>query len=219
VDPAPHRPYETTWEDWVLGGGALAQFADPRLPLRVEIGPGEDDFLLDSARDRPDRNWLGIEYSRKRVARYLRRVHRVSPGIPNLRLIWRPAADLVGAFLAPELVEAYHIHFPDPWPKAHHGRYRMLHPVFVRDLEESLVPGGSVHLATDSPEYALEIVEAFAQAPGLENLRSAPGYEVAPPGERATVFERRWREMGREILRIDFRRRPVEVTPPRGIPA
>ena len=60
----PFRPFETTWEDWVLGGGLLRAFEDPALPLEVEIGPGDDDFLLEQAEAHPDRNWLGIEYSR-----------------------------------------------------------------------------------------------------------------------------------------------------------
>ncbi len=49
----PWPPLETTWEDWLLGGGPRAAFADPTLPLEVEIGPGEDDFLLESAAGAP----------------------------------------------------------------------------------------------------------------------------------------------------------------------
>ena len=53
----------------MLGGGLLHAFEDPSLPLEVEIGPGDDDFLLEQAAAHPHRNWLGIEYSRKRVRR------------------------------------------------------------------------------------------------------------------------------------------------------
>jgi tRNA (guanine-N7-)-methyltransferase len=204
VDPGLSRPYETTWEDWLLGGGARAPFADPSKPLEVEIGPGEDDFLLESALARPDRNWLGIEYSHKRVARYARKVHARSPGLANLRLIWRPAEDLVRPFLSPGVVEAYHVYFPDPWPKKHHGRYRLVDPGFLSDLATSLVPAGVVHLATDQLDYAREMLEAFAGVPVFRNLRAPPGYEVAQPTGRTTVFEDRWRAMGRPIYRLDF---------------
>jgi tRNA (guanine-N7-)-methyltransferase len=209
VDLGPLRPFETTWEDWVLGGGAAASFPDPTRPLEVEIGPGEDDFLLESAIARPDRNWLGIEYSRKRVRRYVRRLEALPSPLPNLRLIWRPAEDLVEEFLAPARVEAYHLLFPDPWPKKHHARFRLLQPPFVDALAASLVPGGTIVICTDVPAYVEQVLEALATAPALENLLGPPGFESPGPGPRESVFERRWREMGRSILRLRWRRIPA----------
>lgn len=203
MDRSPLRPYETTWEDWVLGGGAQAQFVRPELPLEVEIGPGDDDFLYDSAVADPGRNWLGIEYSHKRVRRYVRRIQQRGADLPNLRLIWRPASDLVGPFLTPEVVRAYHLYFPDPWPKAHHARYRLVTPAFVSAMRDSLLPGGRVDMATDAAEYVAEIREALGAVAGMteEALR-----EEALPGERATVFEERWRALGREIHFLRFRK-------------
>lgn len=201
----PRSPLETTWEDWLLGGGASNAFADPSAPLVVEIGPGEDDFLLEMARAEPGTNWLGIEYSHKRVERYVRRATALGVGERNLRLIWRPAADLVEPFLSPSKVSRYHVHFPDPWPKKHHARYRLVEPSFARALAVSLVPGGSVVLATDSPEYAAEIHAAFSSVPSMRSAHPDPGFVRVAPGERSTVFENRWRAMGRVIhaLRYD----------------
>jgi tRNA (guanine-N7-)-methyltransferase len=195
--PGVLRPYETTWEDWVLRGGVEPAFADPSLPLEVEIGPGEDDFLWESALADAATNWLGIEYSHKRVARYVRTVERRAPGLANLRLAWRPARDVVAPFLIPAHVRAYHVHFPDPWPKKHHGRYRLLQPEFLRALEASLVPGGSVHVATDHVAYVEEMLLAFAET-GLIRV------EDAPRERRTTQFEERWRAMGRAIYRLDW---------------
>jgi tRNA (guanine-N7-)-methyltransferase len=202
------RPFETTWEDWVLGGGLRNAFPRPDAPLAVEIGPGEDDFLLDQARAHPESNWLGIEYSSKRVRRYARRVGRVAPDLRNLRLAWRPAADVVGPFLSPGVVAAYHVNFPDPWPKKHHARYRLFTPEFAGSLADSLAPGGTVRLATDVLDYAAEIHAAFSQVPSLRSLRPAPGWVRLPPGERRTVFEERWREAGREIHYLDYEKAP-----------
>ena len=200
------RPYETTWEDWRLGGGARAAFGDPTRPLHVEIGPGEDDFLLDMARERPDVDWLGIEYSRKRLERYARRAAEAGVGADNLRLMWRPAVDLVGPFLTPAVVSAYHVHFPDPWPKKHHARYRLLTPDFAAALAASLVPGGAVVLVTDSPAYAEEIHAAFSAAPSMRSAHPPPGWVRPPPGPRTTVFEERWRAMGRDIHALRYER-------------
>ena len=196
----PIRPYETTWEDWLLGGGARAQFVDPSLPLEVEIGPGEDEHLYESALAHPERNWLGIEYSGKRVSRYVRKIERRGRDLPNLRLIWRPAPDLVGPFLSPAEVHAYHIYFPDPWPKAHHERYRLLTPAFALCLAESLVPGGRIDLATDSEAYAEQMREVLADVRDLSR-------EIREPlAGRLTVFEERWRSLGRKISFLRYRK-------------
>lgn len=203
----PLLPLETTWEDWVLGGGVGAAFPREQ-PLEVEIGPGEDDFLLESARAQPERNWLGIEYSSKRVHRYVRRVLRLAGPLPNLRLLWRPAADVIGPFLTPGRVAGYHVHFPDPWPKKHHARYRLMGPEFVGDLAASLAVDGRVEVATDSRAYLEEMLAVLEAEPRLKNLLPAPGWRTPPPGDRATVFEKRWREQGREIYALSFARRP-----------
>ena len=201
----PLRPEECTWEDVLLGGGVKARFPHADRPLSVEIGPGEDDFLLDQARAHPESNWLGIEYSSKRVHRYVRRVRSEAPGLDNLRFVWRPAVDLVEEFLSPSLVAAYYVNFPDPWPKKHHARYRLVTPEFAAVLARSLFLGGFVQFTTDVPEYAAEIHAAFSTTPGMVSGYPAPGYVRLPPGSKTTVFEDRWRAKGRDIhtLRYD----------------
>ena len=116
-----------------------------------------------------------------------------------------PAADLVEPFLSPARVARYHVHFPDPWPKKHHARYRLVEPTFARALAASVAPGGAIVLATDSPEYAVEIHAAFSVLPELRSAHPDPGWIKTAKGARATVFEERWRAMGREInaLRYD----------------
>lgn len=200
------EPYEITWEMLRLGAGVGSTFVDPALPLEVEIGPGDDDFLLRSAQAHADVNWLGIEYSHKRVRRQVRRLERLHPeGLGNLRLLWRPARDVTRAFLAPGRVRTFHIYFPDPWPKAHHARYRLLEPAFLEDLAAALAPGGRVRIATDAEAYAQEVIASLAEVRGLVSDVPAPGWTTQPPAERTTVFEERWRAEGRTIHALCLR--------------
>lgn len=207
-------PYELTWEDLRLAG-LDAAFPPADLPLEVEIGCGDDDFLLRSAEQRPGTRWLGIEYSHKRVRRQIRRVERLhAQPLSNVRFLWRPARDVVRPFLAPGRVHAFHVYFPDPWPKAHHARYRLLEPSFLADLAAALEPAGVVHFATDSRDYAEEVVTALAEVSGLVNTLPAPGWVTTPPAERTTVFEERWRAEGRTIHAMRFNRAPGPAAPP-----
>ncbi len=202
-------PYEVTWEPLLLEG-IHAQFHDPHAPLEVEIGPGDDGFLARRAAQIPEHNWLGIEYSHKRVRRYIRRLERMDADgaslWKNTRLLWRPARDVIAEFLSPVQVAAYHIYFPDPWPKAHHARYRLLKSSFLRDVGESLVEGGRVLIATDSHAYAEEVLEASTDVATLTNAVPSPGYARRPRGANMTAFETQWREMGRSIYALEFER-------------
>ena len=202
-------PYEVTWEPLLLEG-IHAQFHNPHAPLEVEIGPGDDGFLARRATQVPERNWLGIEYSHKRVRRYVRRLERLDVAgashWKNVRLVWRPARDVIAEFLSPAQVDTYHIYFPDPWPKAHHARYRLLQPAFLHDVGESLAPDGRVFIATDSHRYAEGVLEAVASVPTLENLVPSRGIARRPLGDHMTAFEAQWREMGRSIFALELGR-------------
>ena len=112
------------------------------------------------------------------MRRTVRRIERRLGTPGNLRLVWRPAADVVGRFLTPGKVSRYHVYFPDPWPKKHHHRYRLLSPAFLTDLRDSLCEGGEVRFCTDHLEYGQETLNAFAEAVGWENCLPAPGYEI-----------------------------------------
>ena len=54
------------------------------------------------------------------------------------------------------------LYFPDPWPKKRHHKRRIVQPAFLDLCESRLVPGGSLHIATDWANYAEHIDETLA---------------------------------------------------------
>src|SRR5512135_1010951 len=83
-------------------------------PLEVETGSGRARFLMAAARANPPHDSLGLERSpaysrvcRDRVAR---------SGLPNARAL-RADGSLFAESLEPRSGRAFHIYFPDPWPK------------------------------------------------------------------------------------------------------
>src|SRR2546422_9381147 len=80
----PADPYQLSLDD-------LLAERDPELrwerafgakrPLRLEIGVGNSDFLIEVALREPGYNYLGFEYSPKRVDKFLRR-GPARPGSP-----------------------------------------------------------------------------------------------------------------------------------------
>ena len=62
-------------------------------PLRVEVGFGKSEFLIELARDCPDFNYLGFEYSAKRVRKFLDKVRKA--GVTNIRAVCCNISDVV----------------------------------------------------------------------------------------------------------------------------
>jgi tRNA (guanine-N7-)-methyltransferase len=167
-------------------------FGNPR-PVEVEIGPGRGEVLLALAAAAPDVNFFAIERGLGTVAAIARTA--AARGLGNVRLVAGDARCIVARFVPDASVSAYHVYFPDPWPKRRHVRRRLAGPAFATGLARTLVPGGMVHVASDLPE----VVAALAEALDLAGLRRVPG--AAPPARPTTSFERRYAGGGTHYAR------------------
>ena len=64
----------------------------------------------------------------------------------------RTQIDQVNSYFATNEVEAIWITFPDPQLRKSKAKKRLTHPKFLRLYQQFLVPGGLIHLKTDSPD-------------------------------------------------------------------
>ena len=124
----------------------------------------------------------------------------------NVRLLQARAEDTVRELLPDASVRTFWVNFPDPWPKLHHRRRRLLGPGFVQELARCLAPGGELQVATDDADYAEQIDAALAGEPLLENALAQPFLRDVP-GRAATAYEREWRAEGRSLHFWTYRRR------------
>jgi tRNA (guanine-N7-)-methyltransferase len=175
------------------------------LRLSVEIGFGRGEFLAALAAAEPERAFLGIEYSGKRVLKLARRLARAP--LRNVRLVEARAEDVVGELLPEGSVETFWVNFPDPWPKKRHARRRLLQPAFVHALALRLAPGGALEVATDDVPYAEQIDAALAGEPLLENALAEGRFAREVLGRKPTAYELEWRAEGRPLHFFRHRRR------------
>ena len=95
-------------------------------------------------------------------------------------------------------VAAYHIHFPDPWPKTRHRHRRLATPAFAGEIARTLVPGGAVHVASDLPA-----VVARLRARARRRRASSAVEDAAPPRDRPkSSFEQRYARQGTAYARF-----------------
>lgn len=171
-------------------------------PLVLEIGSGMGEATAAMAGADPDRNYLAVEVHTPGIANLLAVVEE--RGLSNVRVALGDALDLV-AHLPPASLDAVHAFFPDPWPKARHHKRRLIRPAHVAVLRTRLVPGGTLHCATDWADYAEAALEALSADPELRNAYD--GYAPRPDRRPLTKFEERGLLAGRQVFDLIFRRR------------
>lgn len=171
---------------------------DNEKPVEVEIGCGKGRFLINSAMAYPEINYIGIE----RALRYFRIMKErvVRRELANVRLLRDDAVYFVERFIPDGAVSAYHIYFPDPWPKKRHRKRRLFNTRFLEEIERTLAAGGSLDFATDYVEYFEEIQALLEASDRLDVLGEIPE-RVRELGRDLTNFETKYTAEGRAIHR------------------
>ena len=169
-------------------------------PVEIEIGCGKGRFLLETSRQHPEINYIGVERALKYVQHAKDRLQKGN--VTGVFLVWSDAAYLVDRYIGGGTVKAYHVYFPDPWPKKRHHKRRLFrNKVWLRGLVRTLNPSsGRIHVATDHAEYFDEIHDCLTHTPPLVYLPPEPLEGAHIP----TSFEMKYRAEGRKIYRAIY---------------
>jgi tRNA (guanine-N7-)-methyltransferase len=166
----------------------------------LEIGSGMGEATLEMAAADPGRRYLAVEIHTPGVANLLANIEQ--RGLDNLSVVSVDALDLCREQIPDASLEAVHVFFPDPWPKARHHKRRLIQPVHVALLSAKLRAGGLLHCATDDLGYAEAMLETLTAEPALRNRFD--GYAPRPRSRPVTKFEQRALAAGRTPADLMF---------------
>lgn len=165
-------------------------------PVILEIGSGKGRFLIGSAMERPDRNFIGIEkslhYHRVIRDRILKR------SLTNVRLINHDAFPVMQKMFADASIAEIHIYFPDPWPRPKEQKRRIIRPDALAEMRRVLVAGGSGIYVTDHRAYFESAAPIVAEC--FRSETRIPGPDDVP----RTNYEAKYRAEGRRIFEVRF---------------
>jgi tRNA (guanine-N7-)-methyltransferase len=208
------RAWERSWCRWGAdvkdlpeGPLDIAGWFGRAAPVVLEIGSGMGESSASMALAAPGVDHLAVEVYQPGLAQLLLRIEQA--GITNLRLLRGDAHTLLAEHVVPSSLHAVRIYFPDPWPKRRHHKRRLVRPEFVALVASRLIPGGTLHLATDWAPYAEEMLAACAAEPALRNTvgdDSSSGFATRPAWRPVTKFEQRARDEGRVVRDLFFAR-------------
>ena len=170
----------------------------------LEIGFGNGEFTAARAMACPDTLMIGMEVSSSCVERCVRRVSKLRAGSPgtnalaNLKVICTDARFMMKELFADGSLDGVIMNFPCPWPKKRHARRRVTAKDFADGLAAVLKVGGTFELVTDEEWYALDARKILDRHEAL----SATAYEVNPARSVTTKYERKWLEMGKDVIKL-----------------
>ena len=124
-----------------------------------EIGSGMGEATSQIAANNPQTAYVAVEVHKPGIGALIIRAENL--GVRNLKIINADIYEVLTKHIDDQNVDAFHIFFPDPWPKRKQHKRRLLKPSFIEILAKKLRHGGRINIATDWYPYAEEIKKNF----------------------------------------------------------
>ena len=142
-----------------------ADFADPNLPLHLDIGCARGRFILRMAEHEPKWNFLGVEI-REPLVIEANRIAEEKGLAGNLHyefcnaMLW---LDRLLQDIPDGILQMVTIQFPDPWFKKKHAKRRMVNAELINAILHRLAVDGRIFVQTDIEPLADEMFGLFRE--------------------------------------------------------
>jgi tRNA (guanine-N7-)-methyltransferase len=118
-------------------------------PITLELACGKGEYAVGLGQLYPQRNFIGIDLKGNRI--WVGAKKALQQNLTNVAFL-RTQIDQLAEYFAQAEVNEVWITFPDPQLRMSKAKKRLTHPKFLRLYKQLLVPGGYIHLKTDSPD-------------------------------------------------------------------
>ncbi len=129
--------------------GSWSIFFKNNNPITLELACGKGEYALGLGQLHPGRNFIGIDLKGNRI--WVGAKKALQQNLGNVAFL-RTQIDQLSEYFADAEVSEIWITFPDPQLRTSKAKKRLTHPKFLRLYQQILVPGGLIHLKTDSPD-------------------------------------------------------------------
>lgn len=130
-------------------------------PLTLELACGKGEYAVGLGQLYPERNFIGVDLKGNRLWVGARKA--LAQNLTNVAFL-RTQIDQISTYFSQAEVDSLWITFPDPQLRLSKAKKRLTHPKFLRLYQQFLVPGGLIHLKTDSPDlyrFTLLVTETY----------------------------------------------------------
>jgi tRNA (guanine-N7-)-methyltransferase len=172
-------------------------------PIEIEVGSGKGGFMVEYCQRHSGLPFLALE-KEAGIAHFAAGRLAKRPGLHQVRLVLCDAMPMLRDFLPEKCVKAFHVYFPDPWPKKKHHKNRIMQQPFMDQVKRLSLPGASFFFGTDHEDYHAEAKPLMDAQPWLELMEA----DAEPTEGIQTNFEKKYRAKGKKIFRYRYTVRP-----------
>jgi tRNA (guanine-N7-)-methyltransferase len=173
-------------------------------PLALEIGCGIGDFIVKTAADYPDWNFIAIDFYNKGCWKTCRRIDRT--GLKNVRVLRVEARGFIAELIAKESLAAVYINCPDPWPKKKHRKRRLVNLHFMKFLQDYMALDADFYFSTDFDDYGTGVAEMLAGLEGFANRLAPDLYRHELEGYHLSKYMNKFMAEGKRIYFIHYQK-------------
>ena len=114
--------------------------------IKIEIGMGKGDFIIENAIKHPNINFIGIEKYDSVIVRAIQKSNELE--LNNLKIIRLDAINIDKIF--DKEIDTIYLNFSDPWPKDRHAKRRLTSPIFLKKYESIFKKDYKIIMKTDN---------------------------------------------------------------------
>ncbi len=173
-------------------------------PIVLELGCGKGEYTVGLSRMFPNQNFIGIDRKGARIWRGAKTINEEQ--VMNAAFM-RAQIQHLGSIFEPQEISSIWITFPDPQPQKTREKSRMTAPRFLDMYRKLLVPGGRVHLKTDSlplHEYSVECANAAGATIQVSTSDLYATLDADPVLDIKTTYEKRFLAEGLKICYLSI---------------
>jgi len=141
--------------------GKWKEFFHNDSPISLELACGKGEYAVGLGRLFPERNFIGIDLKGNRI--WVGAKLAIKENLQNVAFIRSHIDKLTDYFSQGEVSEIW-LPFPDPQLRDSKAKKRLTHPKFLRLYQSVLIPGGTIHLKTDSPalyNFTKQVIDLY----------------------------------------------------------
>ena len=129
--------------------GRWSEYFKNNNPIFLELACGKGEYAIGMGQLHPEKNFIGVDLKGNRIwVGAKKALHNNLHNVAFLRI----QIDQISEYFSKNEVAEIWITFPDPQLRMSKAKKRLTHPKFLRLYQQFLVPGGLIHLKTDSPD-------------------------------------------------------------------
>lgn len=169
-------------------------------PLRMEIGCGKGQFVVEMAKRNPDINFIAVEKVKNVIVAACEKAKEEN--LPNVRFM-ACSAEYLPSYIPENSVELIYLNFSCPFPKAKYARHRLTHRYFLEIYRGLLKEKGEIHQKTDNMHFFEFSLEEFSAADYKIRNVSLDLHNSNFEGNIVTEYEKRFSDLGQPIYRLE----------------